>query len=332
LYSVGVSLYELVTGKRPFDGDSQYAIMAAHLQQNPIPPIQIDPKLPQVLNDAILMSVAKDPNQRFQSAAAFRNALGSLAAAPAHPTVTMPKKPEPVQAPAPQSKRGLWMAIGAIAAALAVVAVIQFGPKKGTKAAPDTPVQQKPVQTLTPPVQQQPTVSQQPIAQPVVQPPLEQAKPAPPPIQHVAQQPPVQQRPVQQPPTPVQQATPSVQQQTQQQQAPPETPPVRQAPPPVQQPQVDAGAARAELQKARDEFTQLENRAGVVRSSLGNLQRAQAAQGLGMGGQFLEPAGRMENNLKNASDALNRNDPAQARTYMQYAERAIETLEKLFHL
>jgi len=33
LYSVGVSLYELATGKRPFDGDSQFAIMAAHLEK-----------------------------------------------------------------------------------------------------------------------------------------------------------------------------------------------------------------------------------------------------------------------------------------------------------
>ena len=39
LYSVGVSLYELVTGKRPFDGDSQFAIMSAHLQGTPVPPV-----------------------------------------------------------------------------------------------------------------------------------------------------------------------------------------------------------------------------------------------------------------------------------------------------
>jgi serine/threonine-protein kinase len=59
LYSVGVSLYELVTGKRPFDGDSQFAIMSAHLQGTPVPPVTIDPRLPQLLNDVILMLVAK---------------------------------------------------------------------------------------------------------------------------------------------------------------------------------------------------------------------------------------------------------------------------------
>ncbi len=82
IYSVGVSLYELVTGKRPFDGDSQFAIMSAHLQGTPIPPVTIDPRLPQLLNDVILMSVAKDANARFQTAGAVRNALSSLVSEP----------------------------------------------------------------------------------------------------------------------------------------------------------------------------------------------------------------------------------------------------------
>jgi len=335
LYSVGVTLYELVTGKRPFDGDSQYAIMAAHLQQNPIPPIQIDPRLPQVLNDAILMAVAKDPNQRFQGAAAFRNALGSLVAAP-HPTVTMPNKPQaPAVAAAPaakgQSKRGLWMAVGAIAAALAVIGVIQFGPKKGAKAAPDIPPQQ-PVQTTTaPPVQQTPVTQTPPQAQqaPVTQPTVQQqTKPAAPsPVQHAAQQPPVQQRAAA--PTPLQQPP----QQQVQQAPPPETPPVRQAPAVQQQsqPQVDTTALRAELQKAREEYMNLEVRASGIRTSLGNMQRSMAAQGLSLNAQFQEPADRMNNFMSGARDAINQNDPAMARSFMQKAESAIERLEKLLN-
>ena len=82
LYSVGVSLYEMVTGKRPFDGDSQFAIMSAHLEKTPVPPVTLDPRLPQALNDIILMSVAKAPDARFQTAKAFRNALSSAVAAP----------------------------------------------------------------------------------------------------------------------------------------------------------------------------------------------------------------------------------------------------------
>src|ERR1022692_4330285 len=78
LYSVGVSLYELLTGKRPFDGDSEFAIMSAHLQGTPVPPVTIDPRLPQLLNDVILMSVAKDPSARFQTAGAFGAALSQV--------------------------------------------------------------------------------------------------------------------------------------------------------------------------------------------------------------------------------------------------------------
>jgi eukaryotic-like serine/threonine-protein kinase len=79
LYSLGISLYEMATGRRPFEGESDYSIMAAHLQQQPPPPLQIDPSLPEALSDIILMSLAKDPGKRFQTADAFRAALGSAA-------------------------------------------------------------------------------------------------------------------------------------------------------------------------------------------------------------------------------------------------------------
>ena len=78
LYSVGVSLYEMVTGTRPFKGDSDYSIMVAHLEKQPVPPIQIDPALPAMLNEIILAAIEKDPASRFQSAQAFRNALESV--------------------------------------------------------------------------------------------------------------------------------------------------------------------------------------------------------------------------------------------------------------
>jgi eukaryotic-like serine/threonine-protein kinase len=78
LYSVGVSLYELVTGRRPFQASANYSIMAAHLQQAPPPPAEWQPSLPSALNELILMALAKDPGQRFQSAEAFSNALRSI--------------------------------------------------------------------------------------------------------------------------------------------------------------------------------------------------------------------------------------------------------------
>ena len=78
LYSLGVSLYEMVTGQRPFRADSDYSLMAAHVQELPKPPIELRSDLPAALNEIILTAIEKEPGRRFQSADAFRNALGSL--------------------------------------------------------------------------------------------------------------------------------------------------------------------------------------------------------------------------------------------------------------
>ncbi len=79
LYSVGVSLYEMVTGQKPFKGDSHFSIMQAQLQQAPRPPVELSADLPASLNQIILKALSKEPAQRFQSADAFRNALKSVA-------------------------------------------------------------------------------------------------------------------------------------------------------------------------------------------------------------------------------------------------------------
>ena len=81
LYSVGASLYEMVTGERPFKADSSYSLMAAHVQQPPKPPIELRANLPGALNEIILLAMAKEPGQRFQTADAFRNALQTVAGA-----------------------------------------------------------------------------------------------------------------------------------------------------------------------------------------------------------------------------------------------------------
>jgi hypothetical protein len=80
LYSVGVSLYEMVTGQRPFKADSNFAIMQAHLKDAPRQPIELKPDLPVAVSRIIVMAMEKEPAQRFQSADAFRNALQSVAA------------------------------------------------------------------------------------------------------------------------------------------------------------------------------------------------------------------------------------------------------------
>lgn len=78
LYSMGVSLYELLTGERPFRGDSDFSLMTEQVEKLPKPPIQVRPDMPPALNELVLTAMAKDPAQRFQSADAFRNALNSV--------------------------------------------------------------------------------------------------------------------------------------------------------------------------------------------------------------------------------------------------------------
>ncbi len=83
LYSLGVSLYETVTGTRPFQGEHDYAIFSAHLNDAPVPPREKNANISPELNQVILKSLAKKPEERFQTAAAFRQALQSLEGAPA---------------------------------------------------------------------------------------------------------------------------------------------------------------------------------------------------------------------------------------------------------
>jgi eukaryotic-like serine/threonine-protein kinase len=78
IYSFGVSLYEMLTGKLPFKSDSQYSLMTAHLNETPAEPITLRGDLPAGLNQIIMIAIAKDPASRFQSADAFRVALSSI--------------------------------------------------------------------------------------------------------------------------------------------------------------------------------------------------------------------------------------------------------------
>ena len=78
LYSVGICLYEMVTGKKPFTAGSDYSIMTAQVNEAARPPIELQPELPAALNQIILMAIAKDPARRFQTATAFRNALNTV--------------------------------------------------------------------------------------------------------------------------------------------------------------------------------------------------------------------------------------------------------------
>jgi serine/threonine-protein kinase len=96
LYSVGVSLYEMVTGQRPYVSDNNFEVMQAHLQIPPTEPKDVKLDIPAPLSQLIMMAMAKDPAQRFQTADAFRAALQSVA-----PLVGPPTPAIPVALPSP---------------------------------------------------------------------------------------------------------------------------------------------------------------------------------------------------------------------------------------
>jgi len=75
LYSVGITLYRAITGKKPIDGDSEYAVMRAQVAQVPIPPREVNSEVPEGLSQAVMRSLAKSREERFQSAEQFMLAL-----------------------------------------------------------------------------------------------------------------------------------------------------------------------------------------------------------------------------------------------------------------
>ena len=68
LYSLGVVMYEMLTGKVPFDADTPVSVALKHMQEEPVPPIELNEKIPSALNDIILKAMRKDPTLRYQSA------------------------------------------------------------------------------------------------------------------------------------------------------------------------------------------------------------------------------------------------------------------------
>ena len=79
LYSLGVVLYEMVTGRVPFDGDTPIAVALKHIQEKPKPPIEINTGIPAGLNDIIMRAMEKDQNLRYQTAHEFLQDLYMIA-------------------------------------------------------------------------------------------------------------------------------------------------------------------------------------------------------------------------------------------------------------
>ncbi|WP_445321608.1 Stk1 family PASTA domain-containing Ser/Thr kinase [Nocardioides sp. GXZ039] len=156
VYSAGCLLYELLTGRPPFVGDSPVAVAYQHVREHPAPPSDHDTELPPAVDAIVLKALTKRLEDRYQSAGAMRNdierylagrpveaaiavpppqdpeppAAPVAAAAPpptpptgTHPVGTAPRRPEPTPLPVanePAPRTGLWVLLGLLVIALLV--------------------------------------------------------------------------------------------------------------------------------------------------------------------------------------------------------------------
>jgi beta-lactam-binding protein with PASTA domain/tRNA A-37 threonylcarbamoyl transferase component Bud32 len=139
LYSIGVMLYEALTGRVPFEGESAVAVAMKQVSQTPQRPSSINPRVSPALDAVVMRALEKDPGQRFQSADAFLAALdqamrepgapggGTAAFAPLPPVVAVPEEAseedEDPEEAARKRRKKIWLGV---LAAILVGALIGY--------------------------------------------------------------------------------------------------------------------------------------------------------------------------------------------------------------
>lgn len=82
IYSMGICLYEMITGRLPFDGESPVAVALKHIQEQPVQPIDINSAIPKALNDLVMKAIRKDQDSRYQTATAMLQDLYKISKDP----------------------------------------------------------------------------------------------------------------------------------------------------------------------------------------------------------------------------------------------------------
>jgi serine/threonine-protein kinase len=349
LYSLGVTLYEMLTGRKPFQADTSYSVLNAQLNQAPTPPLEVNPAIPPELNNIVLHALAKAPEQRFQSADEFRNALKALreplaAQAPASSAPSFISQPEyaasqpppftpvpppmaPLANPTGTRQRSFWIGLGAAIALLVLLAVAWVVPRmlsthanpKPTPAPSDTPASVTPASQ---PLASAPDTTAQPTA-------------ATPPDTHPAS--PASAEPASAKPSALKPLTHA---QTTSAPFAPSTP---------RQPYVSPAASAAstaasseaaspaaapegpsprDLREARERYANLQARADAALAGVQQIRSQQQAQGLDIRGDILTGMNRLHHQLTEAQRALDEKDLATANEFMNRADNEVEKLEK----
>ncbi len=132
IYALGIILFEMLTGRQPFEGDTPMSVVVKHITGTPPHILDIQPDLPPAIEPVIEKALAKNKDDRFATTVEFAEALGAVARGektdlktvtrPAPPTVTRLS----AQPPARRKRIGLWIGLGAVFL-LGVAAVIAAG-------------------------------------------------------------------------------------------------------------------------------------------------------------------------------------------------------------
>ncbi len=129
VYALGVVLYEMLTGRTPFDADSSVGVALKHLQEEPPPIQQLNPRIPATVAAVVKRAMAKDPAQRYQDAGALADALRAVQAWGEQATAAQPAIPRPsARPPAPEAGELGFDAAGVLLGILALVAVLGLIP------------------------------------------------------------------------------------------------------------------------------------------------------------------------------------------------------------
>jgi serine/threonine-protein kinase len=78
LYALGVTLYEMITGRLPIDGSNYAQVIGGILKHNPMPPNQVDRMIPAEISSVVMKALAKEKQERWQTAGEFLKALDAL--------------------------------------------------------------------------------------------------------------------------------------------------------------------------------------------------------------------------------------------------------------
>jgi serine/threonine-protein kinase len=124
LFSLGVVLYEMTTGRRPFTGDSSVAVLASILKDTPPPVTTVNPHLPQQLDRIIRHSLAKTLDCRYQTSRDFRNDLEELKHEIDADHAKTIARPSSLARADPRRAKAWLLTIAATAAAVAIMAAV----------------------------------------------------------------------------------------------------------------------------------------------------------------------------------------------------------------